>query len=231
MDNISFKKLIESQLDEIAPIMGYEINAKKMIVFNGSNQNEALNNIDLSNVEAFSAYAFDCLEKANAVASIGGYLEKRIIYSATPYFENSERDIHLGVDIFTKANSPLFAPLTGSVHSFANNAGHGNYGGTIVLEHEINGFKFHTLYGHLSVKSLEDKFVGQKIYAGELFCEIGNYPENGNWPPHLHFQIIIDMENNEGDYVGVAAEKDIAFYKINCPNPNLILRSNLLSFN
>lgn len=225
---MSFKSVIASIKPDIFPVLGFDINTKPFILFDGSGENSALNNIDLSDVVAFTDYAFSVLKDNNAIGSIGGYLEKRVIYKATPYFGDSDRDIHLGVDIFMEAGTVLFAPLNGKIHSFANNKGHGNYGGTIVLEHKINGFKFHTLYGHLSLTSLDGKIIGQKINKGDLLCFIGDYPENGNWPPHLHFQIIIDIEGEKGDYVGVCSEKDLAFYKENCPDPNLILQSNLL---
>ena len=47
--------------------------------------------------------------------------------------------------------------------------------------------------------------------------------ENGNWPPHLHFQIIEDMELKEGDYPGVCTSANREKYLANCPNPDLIL--------
>ena len=47
---------------------------------------------------------------------------------------------------------------------------------------------------------------------------------NGDYAPHLHFQIIRDLEDNFGDYPGVASENNIPFYKRNCPDPNLLLK-------
>ncbi|MEP6913389.1 MAG: response regulator, partial [bacterium] len=46
---------------------------------------------------------------------------------------------------------------------------------------------------------------------------------NGDWPPHLHFQIIEDMRVHEGDYPGVCSISERAKYLNNCPNPDLIL--------
>jgi len=51
-------------------------------------------------------------------------------------------------------------------------------------------------------------------------------PINGDYAPHLHFQIIIDMEEKTGDYPGVCSENKLEFYKNNCPNPNLLLKIN-----
>jgi murein DD-endopeptidase MepM/ murein hydrolase activator NlpD len=157
----------------------------------------------------------------NAQYGIGGYAEKRATYKASDNFKSNknERCIHLGIDIWTAAYTIFYAPLDGVVHSFKNNDLAFDYGGTIILEHERNGQRFHTLYGHLSLKSLEGLKKGMKIKAGSPICQIGNWHENGGWPPHLHFQIINDMQNLEGDYIGACAEKEMDFYLNNCPNP------------
>jgi hypothetical protein len=55
---------------------------------------------------------------------------------------------------------------------------------------------------------------------------LGLPPINGDYAPHLHFQIIIDMENKKGDYPGVCSSKTLAFYLQNCPDPNLLLKIN-----
>ena len=59
----------------------------------------------------------------------------------------------------------------------------------------------------------------------------GNYyawghHENGHWPPHLHFQIILDMQLKEGDYPGVCKYSEREKYLANCPDPDLILQLN-----
>jgi hypothetical protein len=57
---------------------------------------------------------------------------------------------------------------------------------------------------------------------GEIIGYIGDYNENGTWPPHLHFQIIEDLRNQIGDYPGVASEAESDFYLTNCPDPSII---------
>ena len=121
-------------------------------------------------------------------------------------------------------STPIHAALDGSVHSFQNNTALGDYGPTIILSHEIGGIKFHTLYGHLSEASLIGKKVGDIIKKGEQIATLGLPPINGDYAPHLHFQIIIDMEEKTGDYPGVCSEKMLSFYKSNCPDPNLLLK-------
>ncbi|PKQ67845.1 peptidoglycan DD-metalloendopeptidase family protein [Raineya orbicola] len=170
------------------------------------------------------------LQFAFKKALIGGYLEKRTLYHRSKHFNNGteKREFHLGIDIWTQAGMPIFAPYDAVVHSFQDNNRFGDYGPTIILEHQAENIKFYTLYGHLSRKSLENKKVGQTIKQGEQFAEIGNYPENGDWSPHLHFQVILDMQGWQGDFPGVCSAEKLNFYKQICPNPNLILKSSLL---
>ena len=180
--------------------------------------------VDLSNTEAFNLYVFDQLRTKKY--GIGGYLEKRAIYRRSEVFATAEenfRNIHLGIDIWTEAGAPVFVPYAGKVHSFQDNAGFGNYGPTILMEHSLVGKKLFSLYGHLFQTDLANLEIGKEFKAGDLLCHVGPFPENGDWPPHLHFQVMWDLGENWGDYPGVAAEKDLDFYRENCPDPNLIL--------
>jgi murein DD-endopeptidase MepM/ murein hydrolase activator NlpD len=116
------------------------------------------------------------------------------------------------------------APLDGIVHSFAFNNAYGDYGATIILTHQLEGVVFHTLYGHLSLNSLKNLQEGDVVRRGDVFCEFGIPFENGQWPPHLHFQIILDMEGYKGDYPGVCAFSQRQHYLANCPDADLILQ-------
>lgn len=46
--------------------------------------------------------------------------------------------------------------------------------------------------------------VGRKIKQGKKFAELGSATVNGNWTPHLHFQIMIDLLDLGTDFPGVA---------------------------
>jgi murein DD-endopeptidase MepM/ murein hydrolase activator NlpD len=109
------------------------------------------------------------------------------------------------------------------VHSFAFNDQYGDYGATIILFHQLEEYSFHTLYGHLSLKDLNGLTEGTQVSAGDLIAHFGEPQENGHWPPHLHFQIIIDMEGNKGDYPGVCKFSECEKHINNCPDPDLIL--------
>ncbi len=167
-------------------------------------------------------YISSTLERNQVEFGIGGYLEKRNIYQASENF-SAERNIHLGVDVWGNAGTQIYAPLDGLVHSFKYNDLAFDYGGTIILRHESEHGIFHTLYGHLSLGSLEGLEKGKTIREGEVLAKLGDWDENGGWPPHLHFQIIREMQGFEGDYVGVCEERDLDFYRGNCPDATYLI--------
>jgi murein DD-endopeptidase MepM/ murein hydrolase activator NlpD len=122
----------------------------------------------------------------------------------------------------------VYCPLEGTVHSFADNNNHGDYGPTIILEHKVDQYTFYTLYGHLSRTSLSGLRKGLLIKTGVQFAALGAYDENVHWPPHLHFQLMRDLGDKTGDYPGVCARSEQDFYLQNCPDPNLILQVSVL---
>lgn len=163
-----------------------------------------------------------------AVIAIGAYGEDRAaIYARSKLFAEQEepRTVHLGLDLTVPAGTAVFAPLSAVVHSFADNAGEGDYGPTVILQHELSGVVFYSLYGHLSRDSLSDLKEGQVLQAGEQFAVVGNSNENGSWPPHLHWQLIKNLQGCRGDYPGVAKRSEAEWFLQNCPNPNLLLRN------
>ncbi|MCF0049672.1 peptidoglycan DD-metalloendopeptidase family protein [Dyadobacter sp. LJ53] len=210
--------------EDFAPIIQ---SAKPFKKLDFSASNGALTSRDLSETSVFSKFVFDEMLAGNTFAGIGGYGENRFIYRQRKHFsENKEqpRSIHVGTDIWTDAGEPVYTPLNATVHSFAFNDHYGDYGPTIILSHKLENVMFFTLYGHLSLTSLDGLYAGKNISAGQNFATIGPYPENGDWPPHLHFQVIGNMGNYKGDFPGVSSIQDQEHYLNLCPDPNLILR-------
>jgi murein DD-endopeptidase MepM/ murein hydrolase activator NlpD len=110
------------------------------------------------------------------------------------------------------------------VHSSRINDNPGDYGPTIILEHTpIAGLTFHTLYGHLDRDSLKGLKPGTAFMAGEKIAELGTKRENGGWPPHLHFQIILEIGNAKGDYPGVCKRSERDHWLSICPDPGPLL--------
>ena len=95
---------------------------------------------------------------------------------------------------------------------------------SIILRHEIENMVFYSLYGHLSLGSLEGLVIGNTFKQGDVLATLGTPEINVNYAPHLHFQLIQDMEGKKGDYPGVCNENRVAFYAKNCPNPNFLLK-------
>uniref|UniRef100_UPI00404A2588 peptidoglycan DD-metalloendopeptidase family protein n=1 Tax=Gelidibacter sp. TaxID=2018083 RepID=UPI00404A2588 len=176
----------------------------------------------------YEGFISDYLNKKNARVAYGGYLEKRNLYQRSSIFNvldsSSERNIHIGLDLWVSALTPVLAALDGVVHSFKYNSSLGDYGPTIILKHMLNKCEFYSLYGHLSLESLDLLKIGQTVQKGKQIATLGDASVNGDYAPHLHFQLIHDIQNYIGDYPGVCSEKDIEFYIKNCPNPNLLLK-------
>lgn len=209
-----------------AKVIEPSINYSEYIPLDLSVFNENLKNYKLENASDYELFIQSQLDEKQAKVAYGGYLEKRNLYKRSTVFnsENAdERDIHIGLDLWINKQASIHAVLDGVIHSFQNNTALGDYGPTIILEHEYNNVLFYSLYGHLSEESLQEKKVGQKVMKGEQIATLGLPPINGDYAPHLHFQIIMNMEGKTGDYPGVSSENNLNFYKINCPNPNELL--------
>ncbi len=159
----------------------------------------------------------------------GGYLEPRSLYTTSAYDKigNSGREsrtVHLGVDFWLRENTPVHALLDGEVVTAINDAGDKEYGGLVILKHNMDGFEFYTLYGHLIPESATKHEVGGQIKAGENIGLLGNFPENGNWAPHLHFQIMLSMLGYKDDFPGVAYPNQLEVWKDLCPDPNHLFK-------
>ena len=207
----------------IDPLIGYD----DYIALDLSNANLELSKINCANAVDFENFIDNYLKKNKAKIAFGGYNEKRSLYKRSLMFnenESTERNIHIGLDIWAKAATPIFAAIDGTIHSFKNNLGLGNYGPTIILQHNIQNHDFYTLYGHLSLNSIKNIEVGRILKKGEQLGTLGDYEINGDYAPHLHFQIIKDIGNHFGDYPGVCSQKDLSYYLSNCPDPNRLLK-------
>lgn len=207
------------KLQSQPPIAGMT-DSKRTKEIDLSLSNKALEDINLEDLEEFNNIINEMCEGR---MGIGGYGEKRNLYRRPGTFDEvNPRNIHLGIDIWCQKGTGIVSPLDGIIHSFEDNARNGDYGPTIIVEHRNYGLPFFTLYGHLDKASIEALSLGQSFEAGQPLARVGGYPENGNWPPHLHFQLIIDIGEHFGDYPGVATETDARKWLNNSPNPLLL---------
>lgn len=183
----------------------------------------------LLNTTSLNRLILQQMEVANASVAFGRYDEARAIYVSEAFQTQGNdalqcRTVHIGMDFFCSEGTEVIAVLDGKIHSIANNKGERNYGPTIIVEHTVTPeFTFYTLYGHLALRSLATLHVGDSVKKGSILGYIGAQHENGNWPAHLHFQIMLDLLGNTGDFPGVAFAHQRALWKSLSPDPWLLL--------
>ncbi len=148
------------------------------------------------------------------------YLERRdTLLADCSQMTAEKRFLHLGVDIIVPVNTPLHSPLEATVEEIGYESGEGNYGGFVLMRHEGEGFEtFFSLYGHLDRNRLPG--VGQTFGAGEMFSQIGDFQDNGNWFHHTHLQIIT-LKGLDAGYIskGYCTKEDLDQINELCPSP------------
>jgi 4-aminobutyrate aminotransferase-like enzyme/Ser/Thr protein kinase RdoA (MazF antagonist) len=229
---------LQTSTKDAPPLLEMDLRTSPVRVFNLSPGSTFLGADPVSSqVQALTQGIFGEMQRTGSAVGIGRYNEPRLLYTS-PLLANSDlpteqpidehRTIHLGMDFFTEPGTSVCAPLDGVVYSFANNRAHLDYGPVVVLEHQLeytgaDGTAFFTLYGHLTEDSLRNLQIGQRISRGQVFAHIGSSSENGDWPPHLHFQVISDLLDLGTDFPGVALASERQVWTSLSPDPNLLL--------
>lgn len=219
-----FEELLASQTSVF--VMDTEVSLDEYVPIDLSVTNAALAKLHLKTAADYENYLKKYLAEHHAKIAFGGYLEQRNLYQRSSIFNNTqteERNIHIGLDLWIEADTKVLAALDGHVHSFHNNNNLGDYGPTILLQHVLNNYTFYTLYGHLSLESIHPLKIGQKVSKGEAIASLGASDVNGDYAPHLHFQIIRDLGDYQGDYPGVCSSSTLDYYRDNCPDPKILL--------
>ncbi len=224
----SFQKWIANNRENINPVIDF--NHKESIHLDLSVGSDELGHpTNWKNSHIFSNKIASILRGAEAEIGYGGYLENRPFYSSDAYEKMTNNGIrrrtcHLGMDIWTEAGTAVIAPLDGRVFSVFDNAGKDNYGPTIILEHAVSDdLTFYTLYGHLGMECLEKLKKGDPIIRGQQIATLGRAEVNGGWPPHLHFQVILDILDATHDFRGVCLPDHVETWSSICPDPSLFL--------
>ncbi len=156
---------------------------------------------------------------------IGRYNEKRPGMYQTALFTGDPagaRNIHVGIDISGPVGTPVHAFYEGRVFLAGINPAAGDYGGTLITEHELGGRKIWALHGHLSHASVLNRRVGDAFKKGDVIATLGNKAENGGWNPHLHFQLSW-QKPERCDLPGAVNEKDLEQALEVYPDPRLVL--------
>ena len=155
---------------------------------------------------------------------IGRYNEKRPGMYSTELFTSgvAPRDIHIGVDLAAPVNAPVYAFYEGRIFLTAVNSAAGDYGGTIITEHDLGGRLIWALYGHLSHRSVTHRKSGDHLRRGDVLGWLGRKEENGGWNPHLHFQLSWQRPE-KCDMPGAVNERDLPEALRVYPDPRLVL--------
>ena len=111
------------------------------------------------------------------------------VYKITAAFADKEYKatigmVHTGVDVGVATGNKVVAMDSGKVVVCTYN--YNGYGLYIVIDHGIgsDGYKYMTLYGHLSSATVK---VGQVVAKGQQIALSGN--SGFSTGPHLHFEI------------------------------------------
>jgi murein DD-endopeptidase MepM/ murein hydrolase activator NlpD len=224
-----FETYFERKDISITQVVDFDPEKDALYLFDFTKNNLELTDDVLRDTAKFSAWVAHKLEENQCLYGIGGYGEHRTIYARSAHFDTTEepRRLHLGVDIWGPAGTPVYNFHEAVVHSFKFNDHLGDYGATIILKYDFEGLVVYGLYGHLSLASLKGLQEGQVIPGGTAFASFGIPEENGYWPPHLHFQMMFSMRGLRGDYPGVCKFSERLTYLANSPDPNLVLRHSL----
>ena len=226
--------MLENYRPQFAAVVPFRPESDRLVQLDFTVTNTELTTDILNDTGKFCDYINQKLATAGAKYGIGGYNEHRTVYSRSPVFDAEKtgeepRRLHLGTELWGDAGTAVMAPLDSVVHSFAFNNNFGDYGTTIILSHMLEEITFYTLYGHLGLDAIRDLQEGKIIPKGEVFAHFGIPEENGYWPPHLHFQIIKDLQGWNGDYPGVCKLSERGMYLASCPDPDLVLKLNRFS--
>jgi 4-aminobutyrate aminotransferase-like enzyme/Ser/Thr protein kinase RdoA (MazF antagonist) len=166
---------------------------------------------------------FAALRKANCRVGIGGYGNARFLPPETTCGADEVPSIHLGIDLFMAQDSPVFALAEGSVARLNLDCQEGEVGAAIIVRHPSPQGDYYSLYGGLAPASLAGWRAGMAVGAGQQLARIGGFLENGNRPPHLHFQLLLDLVQRKGAIPGAAPVSQAEVWMAIAPDPNIVL--------
>jgi len=107
-------------------------------------------------------------------------------------YRSPDRPDHRGIDFAGPVGTPIYAFADGVVEQSGPASGFGNW---IVLNHQIDGKTYSTVYGHMFDDGLLVK-AGDTVKAGQHIAKIGN--AGGSTGPHLHFEVWDGGRNTGG---------------------------------
>ena len=221
---IDINELIDAK-ENIAPVVPIEILTSPFYRFDLSRHNPDIAHVDMGRPETLRKYIVDTLTERRCGWGFGGWGEDRALYKTHPFFKDKAGDhsIHLGMDIWLPAETPVFVPFTGTVHGFKDNSTDHNYGPSIITEHRIGDASFYILFSHLSLHALDNLKEGATVRSGDQIASVACEEESTELPPHVHLQLITDLGEHNVDFPEVARLSEKNKYMNVCANPESLL--------
>ncbi len=174
----------------VAPLFGDQLVGEPHL-FDFSSANPNTLDFNPADFDEFQARVFGELRAAKRTWGVGLYLEeRRQLLRKFPQMIAEDRVFHVGLDIVVPEGFSLHAPLDAVVFALGMDAGAGNYGGYVILQHDSLGVPFFSFYGHLNSNHCVG--VGDRVAAGAPFASIGAREDSGNWFTHTHLQILTE---------------------------------------
>ncbi|EMS80948.1 acetylornithine aminotransferase ArgD [Desulfotignum phosphitoxidans DSM 13687] len=205
----------------------------------------------------------------------GGYLECRTgpflkIYEAGMELDGAiqaegntgpvYRTLHLGMDVWAKQGTPVYALFDGRVvqarmevnespatetEKETEAVAEGEKGtettteigvpagsAALILAHRTpGGMQFYTLYGGLDPECLNRLEKGRTVEKGELLGGVARRTATGNRVPHLHFQVMLDRPAQGCGFPRVMFLDQREVWKSISPDPNLFFKDPVLERN
>src|SRR5207244_5771850 len=124
-------EVLRRHAQNFSPVVAFDPTKEKLLLFDFADNNKELTSEMLDDTRKFSDHVNQKLISAGAKFGIGGYDEKREVYSRSKVFNQEGKEprrVHLGIDIWGKPYAAVMSPLNGIVHSFAFNNNFGDYG-------------------------------------------------------------------------------------------------------
>jgi murein DD-endopeptidase MepM/ murein hydrolase activator NlpD len=162
------------------------------------------------------------LRKSGASYLIGRFGEDRIEMLRHGDLAKEKFTIHLGIDIFCKNLELVYCPYDGEIVRMGNSPGPEGYGHYVFIKHQIKKQTWYSFYGHLGKAKVK---LGP-IMKGQVIGKLGDWPENGGWSRHLHFEVLKKLPQG-GPPDGYCQLSKFYIFKKNFLDPNLVLQLKL----
>lgn len=208
---------------EIFPLFSNQLQGPPHI-FDFSSRNPKTLTYETTRFEAFQKDVVDELQEVGCQWGVGLYLqERRNVLRNYPHMLQEGRIYHAGVDIIVPEGFTLYAPIGGTVFKVGKEEGVGNYGGYVVLRHELHSSSFYSLYGHLD--SHHRVKEGDRLSQGQPFGRIGVGEDSGQWFTHTHLQVITEEALKRGRmFHGYVTAEDLTHIEDLFPTPYPLFR-------